>query len=684
MNPECTTEDQALEHEVLILGGGFGGIYAGKALGEKLNGQCESALVSENNYMVFQPMLAEVAGASISPRHVINPNRMLCRNLNVYRGKVSRIDLKNKEVTINTGHYTREVKIRYKHLVVALGAEIDLRRVPGMPEHGLLMQNAGDAMKLRSTAIARLEEANFVRNPELRRQLLTFVVVGGGYSGVETAGEILDMLLSLRKYYKQINKEDIRVTLVHSRDRILPTLSEKLSHYAAEKLQKRGLELCLNTRVKAVTSTKVFLNNGEVIPSNTVVCTIGNAPNALVRKMIQEFDLPTEQGRIKVDATMAVSGWDGLWALGDCAWMPMPNGKPYPPTAQFAMRQGTQLGKNIVSHYKGKPAQPFTFEGLGELASIGHRTAVANLMGVQVSGFLAWFLWRTIYLSKLPGLERRMRLTIDWTLDLFFPRDLNLVDTAETEVISEIHLEAGDTLFSTGDPAFSLYVVKSGKIELRNEKGETVRKLIAGDFFGERALVHKSGYLYDAIAAESTRMISVPGETILPVLQHSRRLRRVLAKTTAQASAESELETIIEQIPAFVCDKPLDQIMHSPIAALHQESTVSDALRLFKKKRYSIYPVINDEGQLVNVIDRDDFFDFMKHSGVTRTTCISHMENFHIPTCSSSDSVTNAVSEMIKSGRYKCLINNSDGELVGIVTMNDIMSAEQLLDTPNN
>ena len=264
-----------LDLEVAILGGGFAGVSCGQHLARALKraGRApdEAVIVSEQNYLVFQPMLAEVAGASIAPRHVVNPIRRLCRGLRVLRGKVREIDLEKREVRIDTGSFSSGVIIGFKHLVLALGAEIDLSRVPGMPEHAFVMQNVGDAMILRATLISRLEEASAGQRPEVRRRLLTFVVVGGGYSGVETAGEILDLLHEAARDYRDVPVEEIRVVLVHSRERILHTLDPALGDYAADKLIARGLEIRLEEKVRAVTATRVYLASGDIIETATVV-----------------------------------------------------------------------------------------------------------------------------------------------------------------------------------------------------------------------------------------------------------------------------------------------------------------------------------------------------------------------------------------------------------------------------
>ncbi len=678
-NEQIGLDPYRIPIEVAILGGGFAGVYCGRHMAKVLKSAGldakQAAIVSDQNYMVFQPMLAEVAGASIQPRHVVNPIRQLCRGLRVYRGQVESVDLKKREVHIDTGKFSTGVILEFKHLVLGLGAEIDLSRVPGMPEHALLMQNVGDAMVLRATVISRIEEANSEHRPEVRRRLLTFTVVGGGYSGVETAGEMLDLLLETVKFYTNIDKSEIRVVLIHSRDRILHTLGESLSHYAMKKLRERGLEILIEERVRAVTSTKVYLQSGEEIETSTVVSTVGTAPNRIIRQLCDEQGLPHDNYRVKTDTMLRVEGFENIWAAGDCASVPIANEEDgaCPQTAQFAMRQGLCLAENIGKTMKGHSLKEFKFTGLGELASIGHQCAVASIMGVQFSGIIAWFMWRTIYLSKLPGIDRKLRVMIDWTLDIFFPRDINLLNPRYTKLYQQVHLEPDDILFNMGEPAFSLYVVQKGQINLENAEGRVVRTIEEGDYFGERALVHGGGYLYNAVSEGQSELFSLSGAAVLPFIQTSRRFRRVLAKTTAQVSAEAEIESVVERLNADLLKLPVCDVMRTDIATIDCEGCVGDAIELFTERRFSTYPLVSGDGKLAGVLSREDLFDFIKRDGVTNDTKLSMIDPMHLPTCSDQDSVEEALGRMIRFGRYKCLVVDAEQRLKGIIAVMDLL-----------
>jgi len=596
----------------------------------------------------------------------------------VLRGCVESIDLEKKEVLVNTGSFSAGVIIEFNHIVLGLGAEIDLSRVPGMPEHALVMQNVGDAMILRATIISRIEEANAEHRDEVRKRLLTFVVVGGGYSGVETAGEILDLLHESSRYYENVTKEDIRVVLVHSRDRILHTLGDSLGDYAARKLRERGLEIKLNERVRAVTSTRVYLHSGDMIKTATVISTVGNAPNSAIRAMCETSSIAHEQHRLLTDEFLRVRDQAAVWAAGDCALVPLSGkeGEFCPQTAQFAMRQGFALADNLVHALKGETLRPFTFKGLGELASIGHQTAVASIMGMRFSGFIAWFMWRSIYLSKLPGLDRKVRIMIDWTLDIFFPRDINLLSPRYTKLLRQVHLEPDDILFNKGEPAFSLYVVRSGGIELRDEAGTVVRTIEEGDFFGERALVHGGGYLYDAVARGETELVSLGGEVILPFFKSSRRFRRVLAKTSAQGSAEEEVESVMRKLHADTLKRPVHEVMRTDLATLSIDDTVKDAIAMFRERRFSVYPLIDAEGKLAGSLAREDLFDFLKRENVEETTSLGEVERMDLPDCTGTCEVQEALERMIRSGRYKCLVTDEDNRLIGIISVMDLLGAE--------
>lgn len=669
---------KTLDLEIAILGGGFAGVYCGKALLKTLSKGSRSriGLIADENYMVFQPMLPEVASASLSPRHVTNPLRHLCKGLEVYKGSVEKIDIENKQLVIRPGAFSPEVLVRFKHLVVCLGAKVDLSRVPGMTEHAYLMQNVGDAMKLRATVLARFEEANLVIDPVRRKRLLSFVVVGGGYSGVETAGQILDLFNSINKYYRNISKDDFSVELIHSRDHLLQTLSLKLGRYAERKLEARGLKIRLNRRVKALTANQVFLDDGTCIETNTCVSTVGNAPNPLVTKLIADTGVEAVHGRIKTTDTMQIKGYDWLWAAGDCAAVPMKDGSICPSTAQFAMRQGALLGTNLNAFIRAEEVKPFTFKGLGELAAIGHMTAVAEIMGLRFSGFIAWWMWRTIYLAKLPGLDRKLRVMIDWTLDIFFPRDINLLSPRYTKTLQEAHLEAGNVLFNPGEPAFSFYIVKKGVIELTDADGNFVKRVGSGEFFGERAMLTDKIWRFRATATEETTLVGLGSEEFQALMENSTAMRQMLERSAKKYQSASEIGAMKESLPQKTLDATAGDLMCCEINSLSSDAPLSEVLEFIKAHRHTYYPVCDKAtGVCSGILEREVFYDFIQTYGLKADSSIADLSLTELPYISGDLCIGDCLETMTRAGKNKLLIKDPEGKLAGILAMRDIVNS---------
>jgi NADH dehydrogenase len=407
---------------VLILGGGFAGVYAAMKLEEILarNPEVEITLVNRENFFLFTPMLHEVAASDLDFTAIVNPIRKMLKRASFFEGEVEAIDLARKQVTVSHGFDHHQHSLTYDHLVIGVGSVTNLYEMPGLDERTLTMKSLGDAIRLRNHLIECLEEADSEcltqKNP-----LLTFVAAGGGFAGVETVGALNDFVREALPSYSHLQKSMLRVVLVHAGTVILPELGEKLGAYAQKKLAERGVEIHVNTKVKALSGRGVELSDGTIIESHTVVWTAGTSPNPL----LQELPCKKERGRIVVDQFMEVVGWPGVWALGDCAAVPdRSTGKLYPPTAQHALRQGKVLAHNIAAEIRETPKKPFVFSTIGQLAAIGMRTGVANILGIKFSGFIAWWIWRTIYLSKLPRFEKKLRVALDWTLDLLFSKDI--------------------------------------------------------------------------------------------------------------------------------------------------------------------------------------------------------------------------------------------------------------------
>lgn len=669
-------EPMPLKLDVAILGGGFAGVNCAQALARAVGRRSglKVGLIAEENYMVFQPMLPEVAGASISPRHVVNPLRLLCRHASIFRGSVESIDWPRKRLVLNAGPFSGNLQVQFDHLVLALGAITDLSRMPGMPEHAFLIKNVGDAMFLRATIISRIEEANVEPRPEVRQRLLTFVVVGGGYSGVETAGHLLDFFRSICSYYPNVAAADIKVHLIHSGDHLLPTLSQSLGEYSARKLRERGLNLSLNQRVKSVTANRVYLMDGSCVESNTVISTVGNAPHPLVMTLGTQCALELAKGNLVTEPTGLVKGQSKLWAAGDCAAFPIAGGGQSPATAQFAMRQGALIGKNIARQLRGEPPQPFRFKGLGEMASIGHRIAVAEILGLRFSGFLAWWLWRSVYLLKLPRFDRKVRVVLDWTLDLFFPRDLNHLSPRFSKPVKEIYLEAGDVLFHAGEPAFSFYIVKSGLLELR-EDGDVVQRLEPGAYFGEAALLGDGLWHNNAVAAEPTRLVSLPASVFRQLVQGAGSLGQFFQKSATKYQSREVVEAFAHRIPPHVAAQPIQVLMERRLFTLTPEMTVRQAVQITREHPRSSYPFVDASQRLLGAVTREDFYEFLKRPDTTADSLLSALLLTKVPTVTAQTCISDVMRCFIRTGANKVLVVDETQRLQGIATIMDLMAA---------
>jgi NADH dehydrogenase len=401
---------------LVIIGGGFAGATLAQRLEGRLPDGWQVTLLSRENFITYNPLLPEVVGASLLPGHVIAPLRQISQRTRVCMVQVTDIDLAARTV-----HYLGEGPgvIPYDELVLACGQGADLSLVKGMARYALPLKTLGDALFMRNRAIVRLEQAELQPDADARRWLSSFVVIGGGFSGVEVAGGLMDFLRASRRYYRAI--EDLRVTLVHSGERLLPELSPSLGRFAERKMREQGIDVRLNARCARVDDRGITLKDGEILTAGTVICTIGTAPNPLIAAL----PLPKVRGRLEVAADMSVPEAPGVWALGDCAAVPNArDGAVSPPTAQFAERQARQLAANLERKARGEATRAFRYRPLGQLAAVGHNKAVAELFGVKLTGFVAWLLWRGVYLLKIPTLGRKVRLYLEWNWAMFFPPDI--------------------------------------------------------------------------------------------------------------------------------------------------------------------------------------------------------------------------------------------------------------------
>jgi NADH dehydrogenase len=412
----------AAGRRVVILGGGFGGVAAARRFEQAWRRApgLEVTLVSKTNYLLFTPMLSEVAAGSLQPGSIGAPLRATCPRTRYVRAEVVGLDPFERVVHVRSAAGVEPLP--YDHLIVALGSVAEVN-VDGVAAHALPLKTLGDAVRLREHVLAQLEQADLTLDPEERRRLLTFVVAGGGFAGVEGIAGMTGLVRSVLGYYPRIRPGEPRFVLIHSRDRILPDLEPELGDYAQAKLFSRGVELRLDSRVVAAGEGAVALDNGELVPTRTLVWTTGNRPSPALAGL----PLGSDGGAVLVDETLKVAGIDRVWAVGDCARVPdLRRGGSCPPTAQHALRQGKVVAGNVLASMAGKRAKAFRFRTRGLLVALGHQTAAAQLRRVQVRGLPGWLLWRALYLSKLPGAEKRLRVLLDWIVGILFPRDTTL------------------------------------------------------------------------------------------------------------------------------------------------------------------------------------------------------------------------------------------------------------------
>jgi NADH dehydrogenase len=422
---------------ILILGGGFAGVECMRKLESYFMNynDIEIALVSEDNFLLFTPMLPQVASGMIETRHVVIPIRTLCKKTKFYEAQIKNIDPYGKIVTLTGTNERRGISLHYDFLVLALGSQTNFFGIDKMEERAYSMKTLNDAVVLRNRIIDMLEQAENESNPILRKSLLTFVIVGAGFAGIETAGELNDFVQDARKYYPDIKKEYIRVIVLEAASFILPGFNEKLARFTLEKLTKHGIEVKLNKKLSSFSGSEVIIEDVvdpnkvltsqpviESIQTRTLVWTAGITPVDIIKKSV----FKTNRGGIVVNEFLEASDFPEVFAIGDCCYLLNPQtNRPYPPTAQSAEAGAKVVAYNLQAMIKNKQKKKFEFSSRGQMAIIGKRSAIATIFGLHLHGFIAWWIWRTVYLSKIPRLDKRVRIFLDWTIDLFFDRDIS-------------------------------------------------------------------------------------------------------------------------------------------------------------------------------------------------------------------------------------------------------------------
>jgi NADH:ubiquinone reductase (H+-translocating) len=426
---------------IVIAGGGFAGLYAAKYLDKRLarRADVEVTLIARENFILFTPMLHEVAAGDLAPGDIVNSLRRILRHVNVVQADVQNVDLNAKRIRCVHGLDCAELEFEFDHLLLGLGSETNFFDNAGIRDWSVTMKNLTDAALLRNRMVALLEEASLERDDASRRQWVTFVIAGGGFAGAETAGAVNDFMRETAKFYPRLGRDDVRVVVIHPGDYLLPELGEDLGRYAERKMRERKMEVIKGVRVANYDGSVVSLSDGTEIPAATLIWTAGVKPSPVIAPL----PCKKEKGRIVADQYLQVPGFAGLWAAGDCAAVPDPHAAGtahpfYPPTAQHGMREAIVAAKNIERTILGRSMKPFRYITMGMLASIGHHTGVVSMFGFKFSGFIAWWMWRSVYLIKLPRLVKKLRVMVAWTLDLFFGRDIEqMITLRDIEEISE-------------------------------------------------------------------------------------------------------------------------------------------------------------------------------------------------------------------------------------------------------
>lgn len=407
---------------ILVAGAGYVGVYAALQLHKRLEPhEARITIVNPDNFMLYQPLLPEVASGNLSPRHAVVPLRKVLPRAHLIRGRLLGLDHDTHTATLGPVD-SEPWEISYDHVILGLGSVTRVLPIPGLREHAVGFRSIAEALYLRNHILERMDVAESTGDPEVRRRALTFVFVGGGYTGVEALAELEDMAMSASRFYQTIRPDEMRWVLVEATDRLLPTVAPGLAHYAFTELRGRGIEVHLKTMLERVDGTRLHLSTGEVVDTDTLVWVAGATPNPLIRKL----GLPTaDGGQLDVDECLRVRGTEGAWAAGDGAAVPdLVEGGRAPQSAQYAQREGTRIGENIARTLRGEPAEPFRFKSRGEMITLGRRKGVARIFGRQLRGVLPWILRRGYYLHEIPSTSTRASMLAEWLVRVPFRRDV--------------------------------------------------------------------------------------------------------------------------------------------------------------------------------------------------------------------------------------------------------------------
>jgi NADH dehydrogenase len=664
--------------KIVIIGGGFAAAKCARTLRKELSqSDCPIVLFSKENHMVFHPLLADVAGASIHPDSAAATLRQMLPGVECRSETINRIDLSAGQIEYQNDQGQIE-RTNYDQLVIACGADSNLGVIPGMSDHAFPFKTIRDAIRLRAHVIQQLEKAEACSNSERRRFYLSFVIIGGGFSGVELAGEVNDLIRESTRFYRNFSERDVRVTLVHSGNQILPEVSPSLRDFALKEMERVGIEILLNTKASAATPEGVGLPDGSMIRGGTVVCTIGTTP----ARIVSELDVRKERGRIVTDADMRVSGLQNVWAVGDCAYITNAfDNQPSPPTGQFAEREGRQAAANIVRVLRGQPTRPFFFKQLGQLCSIGGRRAVAEMFGFRISGLIAWFLWRSVYLLKLPSWSRRIKVGLDWGWDLLFPRDLGTLRTDLSQTLTGAYYRPGDFIYRQGDPANFFYALEDGEVEaLRSIDGTQASTAFAslgpGDFFGEAALLQDPSYQVSMRARTAVRVKAMSRDLFSQLAGPMALSRGILSELVRRRS--NALWLHFPAAKDALSKEPLSSFLESPPSGmLKPESTLEQVLAELARNGRGFVCILDGQQGFIGGLNIADITRALVVIASTPAECRRDASKVQVRellspdpvTISSNDSSLLAASTMLEHGLnwIPVVVSKTDRHLEGFV-----------------
>lgn len=500
---------------IVCLGGGWVAVYLVKSLKRAIKrGEVELTVVSRENYHTFHGFIPEMLVGRIQPQQLVTPARWVFKPAHFHNGEIESIDPEARTVVTSRAIDGREYVLEYDHAVLALGAIDDLSRFPGLAEHTLRVKTYWDCVKARSHVLSVLEMAEIETDPEERRRLLTFVCVGGNFGGIEVAAELSNYFeVLVENEFPRLRLDEFRILVVHGGSDILPELGDsqpRLVRYAREFLEKRGVEFRLGTRLTSATPEEAILNGEERIPTRTILSCAGSAFSPLLDGLPYGQD---ERGRIEVEATGRVVGSDSLWAAGDCAATPHPDGGVCPTVATYAMFSGKHVGRNLVRQIQGKPLKPFRFSGLGEGCSIGHRRAVAHVKGIPMWGVPGWIVWRATFMYFIPSWDRKLRILLDWLITAFSGRDIANIRMNEPFGVRHELYEPGQDIVREGDVGQRLYVISEGEVEVVRDGADGGEERLAtlgpGQHFGEVAVFNDRRRTATVRARSRVRVLSL-------------------------------------------------------------------------------------------------------------------------------------------------------------------------------